>query len=85
MLGLMANKKRILSEPSMTSPYALSPRPIALGTIHEVLGTLAGRYRNEEVLTAIRQIPAREAKCRPMPAWVASVLSEAYQAIQAQA
>jgi DEAD/DEAH box helicase domain-containing protein len=63
----------------MISSHALTPRPTtALDTIHEVLGTLAGRYCNEEVLTAVRQVPAREAKFRPMPAWVTSALAEAY-------
>jgi DEAD/DEAH box helicase domain-containing protein len=61
--------------------HALTPRPTtALDTIHEVLGTLAGRYSNEEVLTAVRQMPARVAKFRPVPAWVTSALSEAYRA-----
>jgi ATP-dependent helicase YprA (DUF1998 family) len=32
------------------------------------------------VLTSVRQIPAREAKFRPVPAWVTSALSEAYLA-----
>ena len=31
------------------------------------------------MLTTIRQLPAREAKFRPVPAWVASALAEAYQ------
>jgi DEAD/DEAH box helicase domain-containing protein len=61
--------------------HALTPRPTtALDTIHEVLGTLAGRYSNEEVLTAVRQMPARVAKFRLVPAWVTSALSEAYRA-----
>ena len=32
------------------------------------------------MLTSVRQIPAREAKFRPIPGWVTSALSEAYQA-----
>jgi DEAD/DEAH box helicase domain-containing protein len=31
------------------------------------------------VLTSVRQIPAREAKFRPVPGWVASTLCEAYR------
>src|SRR5437588_9799561 len=67
--------------PSMTASQSLAPRPPAsLEMVHNILGTLVARYRQEEVLTAVRQIPAREAKFRPMPAWVASALAEAYQA-----
>ena len=57
-----------------------APPPASLETVHHILGSLVARYRQEEVVTTIRQIPARAAKCRPMPAWVASVLSEAYRA-----
>ena len=65
----------------MTASQSLAPRPPAsLEMVHNILGTLVARYRQEEVLTAVRQIPAREAKFRPMPAWVASALAEAYQA-----
>ncbi len=51
-----------------------------LATVHEILGTLVARYRSDEVLTSVRQIPAREAKFRPMPEWVRSELAEAYRA-----
>src|SRR5215475_4231064 len=65
----------------MISSQALTPRTAAtLTTIQDVLGSLAGRHCREEVLTAVRHIPAREAKFRPMPAWVTSALSEAYRA-----
>jgi len=40
---------------------------------------LVARYRQEEVLTSVRQIPAREAKFRPVPGWVTSTLSGAYR------
>src|SRR5690349_7751077 len=49
-------------------------------TVHEVLGTLAGRYRADEVLTAVKHIPARTAQFRPMPAWVRPELTAAYRA-----
>ncbi len=64
------------------SPFqSLAQRPPAtLETVHNILGSLVARYRQEEVLTAVRQVPAREAKFRPMPAWVVSALSEAYRA-----
>jgi hypothetical protein len=54
--------------------------PASLETVHEILGALVARYRRDEVLTSVRQIPAREAKFRPVPAWVTSALSEAYRA-----
>ena len=41
---------------------------------------LVARYRQDEVLTAVREIPLRNAKFRPAPGWVASALSEAYRA-----
>src|SRR6516225_4917448 len=65
----------------MPSSQSLAPRqPASLETVHNILGSLVARYRQEEVLTAGRQIPAREAKFRPVPGWVTSALSEAYRA-----
>jgi len=65
----------------MSPSQSLAPRqPASLETVHNILGTLVARYRHEEVLTVVRQIPAREAKFRSMPAWVTSALSEAYRA-----
>lgn len=65
----------------MSASQSLAPRPPAsLETIHNILGSLVARYRQEEVLTAVRQIPAREAMFRPLPAWVTSALAEAYRA-----
>jgi len=64
----------------MSSSQSLSARPPAsLETVHNILGSLVARFRQEEVLTTIRQIPAREAKFGPVPAWVASALAEAYR------
>src|SRR5216117_1929324 len=64
----------------MSAFQSLAPRPPAnLETVHNILGSLVARYRQEEVLTAVWQIPARDAKFLPMPAWVASALVEAYQ------
>src|SRR5581483_11115552 len=45
-----------------------------------ILRDLVARHCQDEVLTSVRQIPAREAKFRPIPRWVASALSEAYRA-----
>src|SRR6266852_4519148 len=65
----------------MIPSQALAPRSTAtLDTVQEILGTLVARYRREKVLTSVRQIPAREAKFRPMPGWVTSALCEAYHA-----
>ncbi len=65
----------------MTFSESLAPRSVAaLDTIQEILGTLVARYRKDAVLTAVRQIPAREAKFRPIPGWVTSALSGAYRA-----
>ena len=51
-----------------------------LDVFQEALGVLAGRYRADEVLTAVRHIPAREAEFRAMPGWVRRELAEAYRA-----
>ena len=51
----------------------------SLDTFQDVLGTLAGRYKTDEVLTAVHHLPAREAEFRPMPAWVRRELREAYR------
>ena len=70
MLGY-AKKKRIRPEYLMSASQSLAPRPPAsLETVHNILGALVARYRQEEVLTAVRQLAARDAKCLPMPAWV---------------
>ena len=65
----------------MTLSESLAPRSVAvLDTVQEILGRLVARYSKDEVLTDVRQIPAREAKFRPIPGWVTSALSEAYRA-----
>jgi DEAD/DEAH box helicase domain-containing protein len=65
----------------MPPSQSLAPRSATtLDTVHDILGTLVARYRQDEVLTAVRQIPAREAKFRPVPAWMTSTLCEAYRA-----
>jgi DEAD/DEAH box helicase domain-containing protein len=52
----------------------------ALETVQEALVALVARYRADEVLTAVRHIPAREAQFRAMPAWVRPELAAAYHA-----
>ena len=65
----------------MSFSQSLAPRPSSsLETIQKLLGDLVARHRRDEVLTAVREIPARDAKFRPVPGWVASALSEAYRA-----
>jgi DEAD/DEAH box helicase domain-containing protein len=65
----------------MSPSRSLAPRsPVSLKTVNQILGDLVARYRQDEVLTSVRQIPARAAKFRPVPGWVASALSEAYRA-----
>jgi DEAD/DEAH box helicase domain-containing protein len=65
----------------MSASHSLAPRaPASLETVQNIVGSLVAHYRHEEVLTAVRQIPAREAKFQPIPAWVTSALAEAYRA-----
>src|ERR1039458_10851981 len=63
------------SQQTLAPPFSTT-----LDTVQEILGTLVARYRTDEVLTSLRQIPAREAEFRPMPGWVRGGLSEAYRA-----
>lgn len=64
----------------MSAFESLATRPPAnLETVHNILRSLVGRYRREEVLTSVRQIAARDAKYCPVPAWVTSTLAEAYR------
>src|SRR5215469_2506816 len=65
----------------MSTVHSLAPRaPASLEAVHNIFSSLVIRFRTDEVLTAVRQIPAREAVFRPMPAWVTPALVEAYQA-----
>ena len=55
----------------MSSVQSLAPRaPAGLETVHNILSSLVSRFHTDEVLTAVRQIPARAAKFRPIPEWV---------------
>jgi DEAD/DEAH box helicase domain-containing protein len=51
-----------------------------IDTVQSVLSHLAARYRQDEILTAIKHIPAREAQFRPLPDWVRPELAAAYRA-----
>jgi DEAD/DEAH box helicase domain-containing protein len=73
-----------MASPARTSAAGssadLAVRPQAtLDTIHEALEALAARYRADEVLTAVKLLPAREAVWRPMPEWFRPELAEAYR------
>jgi len=58
----------------------IESRPAStIATVQAALASLAGRYQTDEVLTAVRHIPAREAQYRPMPAWVRTEVAEAYR------
>ena len=62
-----------------SSREALAPRAsTTLDVVRQILGTLAARNHADEVLTCVRQIPAREATFRPLPEWVRSDLRQAY-------
>ncbi len=50
-----------------------------LETVEEVLATLSARYRDDDVLTAIKHFPARQAQFCPMPAWIRPELAAAYR------
>jgi DEAD/DEAH box helicase domain-containing protein len=63
---------------SAAAQLAIRPQT-TIETVQEALGALAGRYRADEVLTAVRHIPAREAQFRAMPDWVRPELTEAYR------
>ena len=63
-----------------TSARGLTVRTgTTLDTVQEALGALAARHRGDDVLTAIRHIPAREAEFRPMPEWVRPEIAAAYR------
>ncbi len=59
------------------------PGPLAahttIETFQDALLSLAGRHHADEVLTATKHMPAREAQFRPMPAWVRRELAAAYR------
>jgi DEAD/DEAH box helicase domain-containing protein len=49
-----------------------------LARVREIVEQLAARDRSGDVLTAVRHIPAREARFAPMPEWVRAELVAAY-------
>ncbi len=78
---MAASGKGLAGSPPEGLAGGLAVRPsTTLETVQEALGALVARYRAEEVLTAVRHIPAREAQFRAMPAWVRPELAAAYHA-----
>jgi DEAD/DEAH box helicase domain-containing protein len=68
-------------ETMAAASHGLAVRPQStLETVQEALGALVARYRADEVLTAVKHIPAREARFQAMPAWVRPELAAAYRA-----
>jgi DEAD/DEAH box helicase domain-containing protein len=64
---------------SAAAPLAIK-EPSTIDTVQEALAALAARHRTDEVLTAVKQIPAREAQFRPLPDWMRPELTAAYRA-----
>ena len=50
-----------------------------LETVEEVLAALSLRNRRDDVLTAVKHLPARQAQFCPMPAWVHPELTAVYR------
>src|ERR1700686_4971501 len=61
---------------------SLATRPVrdevTLARVREIVEQLAARDRSGEILTAVRHIPAREARFAPMPDWVRAELAQTY-------
>src|SRR3984957_2979843 len=64
---------------SLASGLAVRPST-TLNTVQDALVALTARYRADEVLTAVKHFPAREAVYRAMPSWVRPELVAAYRA-----
>ena len=64
-----------------SSRQGLAVRPsTTLDTVQDALVALTARYRADEVLTAVKHFPARDAVYRPIPSWVRPELVAAYRA-----
>lgn len=51
---------------------------LTLARVREIVDLFTGRDRSGEIITAMRHIPAREAKFAPVPEWVRDDLARAY-------
>ncbi|MBV9182671.1 MAG: DEAD/DEAH box helicase, partial [Acidobacteria bacterium] len=54
--------------------------PATIDGIQQILASWKARGEQDEVLTSVRYLPAREADFRPMPEWVDPKLAGAYRA-----
>ena len=56
----------------MSQSLAVRPAQdtVTVARVREIVEQFAARDRSGEILTAVRHIPAREAKLAPMPEWV---------------
>jgi DEAD/DEAH box helicase domain-containing protein len=62
-------------------PQSLAVRRAeSLARVNEIVEQLTARDHTGELITAVHQIPAREAQFAPMPDWVRPELAEAYRA-----
>src|ERR1700678_4219464 len=75
--GMAASRSGLAS--SLASGLAVRPST-TLDTLQDALVALTARYRADEVLTAVKHFPAREAVYRAMPSWVRPELIAAYRA-----
>src|ERR1700737_1887592 len=64
----------------MSQSLAMRPArdAVTLARVREIVEQLAARDRSGDILTAVRHIPAREAKFAPMPEWVRAELAAVY-------
>jgi DEAD/DEAH box helicase domain-containing protein len=75
--GMAASRTELAS--GLDSGLAVRPST-TLDTVQDALVALTARYRADEVLTAVKHFPAREAVYRAMPSWVRPELVAAYRA-----
>ena len=66
--GAAALGKGSAARLALKEQSAIESTPMStIDTVQAALASLAGRYQTDEVLTAVRHIPAREAQYRPRP------------------
>jgi DEAD/DEAH box helicase domain-containing protein len=64
---------------AQTQGLAVQPQS-TLETVHDVLSKLAASHAHDDILTAVRHFPVREAQYRPIPGWLRPELAAAYRA-----
>ncbi|MBM3791308.1 MAG: DEAD/DEAH box helicase, partial [Acidobacteria bacterium] len=62
------------------SPKHLPRGGESLSSVREIIGELKTREADQEVITAVHHLPAREAVWAPMPDWIRPELAAAYRA-----